>query len=46
MYSGNIIIDDILVYSKTIDEHAQHLRTALEALRKKELYSKLKKCEF
>ena len=39
-------IDDILVYSKTREEHAEHLRTILNTLRANELYAKLSKCEF
>jgi len=38
-----VFIDDILVYSKTPEEHAQHLKTALEVLRRNKLYAKLKK---
>jgi len=36
----------ILVYSRTLEEHKQHLRTILEALRTNELCAKLMKCEF
>ncbi|MEW5311153.1 MAG: hypothetical protein WDW38_002891 [Sanguina aurantia] len=41
-----VYLDDILVYSKTEEEHAQHLRLVLEALRQNELYAKASKCEF
>jgi len=41
-----LFIDDILVYSKTIEKHAQDFRTTLEVLRKNKLCAKLKKCEF
>ncbi|XP_052725957.1 uncharacterized protein LOC128194408 [Vigna angularis] len=41
-----VFIDDILIYSKTEDEHEEHLRLVLGVLRKKELYAKLSKCEF
>ena len=41
-----VFIDDILVYSKTIEEHEEHLRTVLQTLREKKLYAKFKKCEF
>ena len=41
-----VFIDDILIYSKTKEDHAEHVRTALEILRKKKLYAKLLKCEF
>jgi len=39
-------IDDILVYSRTLEEHASHLREVLGVLWKNELYTKLSKCEF
>jgi len=32
-----LFIDDVLVYSKTPEEHAQYLRIVLEAVRKNEL---------
>ena len=41
-----VFIDDILIYSKTKEEHVKHLRTVLEALREHQLYGKLSKCEF
>nr|GEW66177.1 putative reverse transcriptase domain-containing protein [Tanacetum cinerariifolium] len=41
-----IFIDDILVYSKSKDEHKVHLRLVLELLKKEELYAKFSKCEF
>ena len=41
-----VFIDDILIYSKTEAEHAEHLRIALEILRKEKLYAKFSKCEF
>ncbi|XP_052723068.1 uncharacterized protein LOC108318967 [Vigna angularis] len=41
-----VFIDDILIYSKTQDEHEEHLRIVLGVLREKELYAKLSKCEF
>ncbi|XP_073298474.1 uncharacterized protein [Primulina huaijiensis] len=40
-----VFIDDILIYSKTRELHAEHLRTVLQLLREKQLYEKLKKCE-
>ena len=39
-------IDDILVYSKDAQEHEQHLRIALQILREKQLFAKLRKCDF
>ncbi|XP_021773659.1 uncharacterized protein LOC110737634 [Chenopodium quinoa] len=41
-----VFIDDILVYSRNEEEHAQHLRTILETLRSNKLYAKFSKCEF
>ena len=41
-----VFIDDILVYSKSHEEHEQHLRLVLQRLRKKRLYAKLSKCSF
>lgn len=41
-----VFIDDILIYSKSIDEHRDHLRTILEVLREKKLYATFSKCEF
>ena len=38
--------DDILIYSKNIEEHAQHLRIVLTRLREHKLYVKFSKCEF
>ncbi|XP_038685723.1 uncharacterized protein LOC119985505 [Tripterygium wilfordii] len=40
-----VFIDDILIYSKTIDAHARHLQIILETLREHQLYAKLSKCE-
>ena len=36
-----VFIDDILIYSKSQEEHEQHLRLILELLRKEQLYAKL-----
>jgi hypothetical protein len=41
-----VFIDDILVYSKTEEEHATHLRLVLGTLREHQLYAKFSKCEF
>ncbi|MFG1569958.1 reverse transcriptase family protein, partial [Staphylococcus aureus] len=41
-----VFIDDILIYSKSPEEHEEHLRIVLETLRKEKLYGKLSKCEF
>ncbi|XP_019097820.1 PREDICTED: uncharacterized protein LOC109131376, partial [Camelina sativa] len=39
-----IFIDDILVYSKSPEEHAMDLRAVLEKLREQKLFAKLSKC--
>ena len=41
-----VFIDDILIYSKSKEEHADHLREVREVLRKKQLYAKFFKCDF
>jgi len=41
-----VFIDDILIYSRTREEHAEHLRTVLNILRTKQLYAKLSKYDF
>lgn len=41
-----VFIDDILVYSKSLEEHEQHLRIVLQTLRGHQLYTKFSKCEF
>ena len=41
-----VFIDDILIYFRTQEEHAEHLRLVLDVLREKQLYAKLSKCEF
>ncbi|GJW35397.1 putative reverse transcriptase domain-containing protein [Tanacetum coccineum] len=41
-----VFIDDILIYSKSKQEHEEHLKLNLELLKKEELYAKFSKCEF
>ena len=41
-----VFIDDILVYSRSVEEHEDHLRTVLQTLREEWLYAKFSKCEF
>jgi len=41
-----VFIDDILIYSRTQEEHVNHLRLVLGILREKQLYAKQSKCEF
>ncbi|KAM2418624.1 hypothetical protein ACFX1W_025288 [Malus domestica] len=41
-----VYIDDIVVYSKTLEEHVKHLRIVFKTLREHELYVKKEKCSF
>ncbi|PKI65299.1 hypothetical protein CRG98_014337 [Punica granatum] len=41
-----VYLDDILVYSKSLKDHIDHLQRMLQALRHEELYANLKKCTF
>jgi hypothetical protein len=41
-----VLIDDILVYSKSTEEHEEHLQIMLQRLRDHQLYMKFSKCEF
>ncbi|GJU45917.1 putative reverse transcriptase domain-containing protein [Tanacetum coccineum] len=41
-----VFIDDILIYSKSEEEHEVHLKTILVLLEKEKLYAKFSKCEF
>ncbi|GJS96454.1 putative reverse transcriptase domain-containing protein [Tanacetum coccineum] len=41
-----VFIDDILIYSKTKEEHEMHLGLILDMLKKEKLYAKFSKCEF
>nr|GFB24048.1 putative reverse transcriptase domain-containing protein [Tanacetum cinerariifolium] len=41
-----VFIDDILIYSKSEQEHEEHLKLILELLKKEQLYAKFSKCEF
>ncbi|XP_070013057.1 uncharacterized protein [Nicotiana sylvestris] len=42
----DVIMDDILVYCKSKEDHAEHLRIALQTVKENELYAKFSKCEF
>jgi hypothetical protein len=41
-----VYFDDILIYSKSKDQHLTHLEQVCTALRKENLYANLKKCSF
>jgi hypothetical protein len=41
-----VFFDDILIYSKTWEEHLYHLRTVLEELQRHHLFVKRSKCAF
>ncbi|KAJ0451777.1 putative nucleotidyltransferase, Ribonuclease H [Helianthus annuus] len=41
-----VFIDDVMIYSKSKTEHAQHLCLVLELLQGNQLYAKFSKCEF
>ena len=40
-----VFLDDILIYSASIEEHVEHLRQVLDVLRKERLFAKSSKCE-
>uniref|UniRef100_A0A8C2C1P2 ribonuclease H n=1 Tax=Cyprinus carpio TaxID=7962 RepID=A0A8C2C1P2_CYPCA len=41
-----VYIDDILIYSNTMEEHVRHVRSVLNRLIQHQLYAKAEKCEF
>ena len=41
-----VFINDIVVYSGSSEEHSEHLRIVLQTLRERQLYAKLRKCQF
>ncbi|KAL6312873.1 hypothetical protein AAG906_022634 [Vitis piasezkii] len=41
-----VFVDDILIYSKSREEHGHHLHMTLQTLREHPLYAKLEKCNF
>ncbi|WVZ58359.1 LOW QUALITY PROTEIN: hypothetical protein U9M48_008638 [Paspalum notatum var. saurae] len=45
-YSTMVFIDDILIYTKNEEEHAEHLQIVLSWLREHKLYAKFSKCPF
>ena len=41
-----VFIDDILIYSRSEDDHMDHLRIVLQVLKDNQLFAKFSKCEF
>ena len=41
-----VYFDNILIYSRSIREHLEHLKAILDVLRRENLYANLKKCNF
>jgi hypothetical protein len=41
-----VFINNILIYSKNLEDHARHLHIILQRLREHHLYAKFSKCEF
>ena len=42
----SVFLDDILIYSKTWEDHLHHLRLVLETLQTRSFFAKLTKCDF
>src|SRR5882762_588947 len=42
----HIYLDDIVIWSNTVEQHTEHIRLVLRALRKAKLYCNPKKCHF
>ena len=41
-----VYLDDILIYSRSLQEHQDHVRTVLQRLLENKLFVKTEKCEF
>ena len=41
-----VYLDDILIYSRTWEDHLRHISEVLDRLRAHQLYAKISKCEF
>ena len=40
-----VFLDDVLIFSKSLDEHEKHMREVLAILREKRLFAKMSKCD-
>ena len=40
-----VFLDDVLIFSKTLEEHEKHMREVLRILRQQQLYAKMSKCD-
>ena len=41
-----VYLDDILIFSRTWEEHLKHVKKTLDVLKREKIYVKLSKCEF
>lgn len=41
-----VYLDDILIFSPTLEQHREHVRTVMQSLRENNIFAKLEKCEF
>jgi hypothetical protein len=41
-----VYLDDILIFSRTWNEHVRHVKQVLDTLQREKLYVKMSKCEF
>ena len=41
-----VFFDDILIFSRTLEQHLQHFKEVLQVLQKDRWYVKMSKCEF